>query len=155
MKLYSYKSQYPKELPFRIKLSSGMTRTDPSTFTVEELKNAGYTEAPNKPTADPTQVTEWDTTTVSWLTRDKTEEELANELVIQWSLIRAERDRLIKETTWRYERYARYERLNVTQVDDLNSLDQYVQELADVPQTQTDPYNIVWPILQVGNTNGI
>lgn len=145
--LYSYKAQYPKEIPFRIKLSSGMTRTDPSTFTVEEITDAGYTEAPNKPIPETNQIVEWNSATVDWIVRDKTEEEIANEINAQWSIIRAERDRRIQQVAWRYERYARYERLNTTQIDDINILDQYVQDLADVPQTQTDPFNIVWPEL--------
>jgi hypothetical protein len=145
--LYSYKSQYPKEIPFRIKLSNGMTRTDPSTFTTEEITDAGYTKVSDKPIADATQIVEWNSETVSWNLRDKTQDEIIREQDSQWSIIRAERDRRIQEVAWRYERYARYERLNTTQIDDINILDQYVQDLADVPQTQTDPFNIVWPEL--------
>jgi hypothetical protein len=47
--LYSYKNQYPKPLPFRIVLPDGRTRTDPSTFTEQEILQAGYVLAPNPP----------------------------------------------------------------------------------------------------------
>jgi hypothetical protein len=35
--LYSYQGQEPQELPERIRLSGGRTRTDSSTFTEEEI----------------------------------------------------------------------------------------------------------------------
>ena len=49
MKLYYKDNSLPKELPFRIRLSDGNTRTDPSSFTDEEIADAGYIEAPAKP----------------------------------------------------------------------------------------------------------
>jgi len=48
MKLYYKDNSHPRELPFRITLSNGMTRTDPSSFTEEEIADAGYIEAPAK-----------------------------------------------------------------------------------------------------------
>jgi hypothetical protein len=50
MTLYSFNLQYPKELPFRIVLSDGRTRTHPVSFTAEEIADAGYIAAPEKPT---------------------------------------------------------------------------------------------------------
>lgn len=49
MSLYSLNNQEPTELPFRIKLPDGTTRTDPTTFTQEEIAAAGYVIAPDKP----------------------------------------------------------------------------------------------------------
>lgn len=40
--LYSYNREWPAPLPFRIRLDDGTTRTDPSTFTAEEIKAWGY-----------------------------------------------------------------------------------------------------------------
>jgi hypothetical protein len=40
--LYSYKGEYPKVLPERIVLSNGTFRTDSSTYTEEEIADAGY-----------------------------------------------------------------------------------------------------------------
>lgn len=39
----------PAALPFRIRLESGLTRTDPETFTAEEIESAGYEVAPARP----------------------------------------------------------------------------------------------------------
>lgn len=58
--LYSLNGARPAPLPFRITLASGFTRTDPSTFTPEEITAAGYsgpyTEPPYNPT---TQALDW------------------------------------------------------------------------------------------------
>lgn len=57
--LYSFQGGEPQELPFRI-VVDGNTRTDPSTFTQEELLNAGYVGPFEKPAFDPkTQVLVW------------------------------------------------------------------------------------------------
>jgi len=41
--LYSYNGSRPAPLPFRITLPNGFTRTDPSTFTEDEILAAGFT----------------------------------------------------------------------------------------------------------------
>jgi hypothetical protein len=152
MKLYSHNSQYPKPIPFRIRLSDGTTRTDPSTFTEEEIVDAGYLEAQQKPVATNSQVVQWNSSSTDWEVRDKTEEEVQLELAQQWALVRQQRDQQIQSVAWKYERYSRHERLGLAQVDTLSSLDEYVQALANLPQTQSDPFNIVWPVL--GDFNG-
>jgi Phage tail assembly chaperone protein len=65
----------------------------------------------------------------------------------QWQIVRDKRDALISEIDWRYIRYAREARLNLTPIDDITKLDTYTQALADLPETQTDPFNIIWPTL--------
>ena len=40
--LYSFRQQRPAPLPFRIRLSNGFTRNDPTSFTTEEIIDAGY-----------------------------------------------------------------------------------------------------------------
>lgn len=43
MMLYSFQGSRPAALPFRITLPNGFTRTDPSTFTEDEISAAGFT----------------------------------------------------------------------------------------------------------------
>jgi len=43
MTLYSLHGARPEPLPFRITLPNGFTRTDPSTFTEDEIHAAGFT----------------------------------------------------------------------------------------------------------------
>lgn len=60
MLLYSYQQQWPQELPFRVRLADGGSRTDPETFTPSELTEWGYTGPYEKPPYDPqTQKLEW------------------------------------------------------------------------------------------------
>ena len=65
---------------------------------------------------------------------------------ILWEQIRYSRDIKIAELDWRYNRYNRLARLNVTQIDNLTALDTYSQALADITK-QNDPTNIIWPTL--------
>lgn len=53
MTLYSYRGGYPAPPPFTIVLSNGDCRTNPTTFSIHELDDAGYTPAPTAPTYDP------------------------------------------------------------------------------------------------------
>ena len=47
--LYSLNGSYPQPIGNRIRLSNGTTRTDSSTFTEDELSDAGYQVAPDIP----------------------------------------------------------------------------------------------------------
>lgn len=58
-KLYSFNGEYPRELPFRIRMANGFTRTDPETFTVEEIESAGLIEAPDKPIIQDSEILTW------------------------------------------------------------------------------------------------
>lgn len=148
MTLYTKNGSYPQPIPFRIRLSNGSTRTDPSTFSEAEIADAGFTAVPDMPVPNSVQVIHWDALNLNWIVRDKTLEELQAETAAVWASVRQERDRRINEMTWRYERYARHERLGLTQIDNIQSLDNYIQALANIPQTQEDPYDIVWPVYE-------
>ena len=60
---YSYKRNYPMtwdEIPHRIRLSNGNTKTDKVTFTEEDLKDAGYVFTDIQPNYnDMTHVFNW------------------------------------------------------------------------------------------------
>lgn len=58
--LYTKDGSYPKPIPERIRLSDGSTRTDSSTFTPEEIADAGFTLAPDKPVLTAMQRMYWD-----------------------------------------------------------------------------------------------
>lgn len=59
--LYTKSGSYPAPIPHRIRLSDGMTRTDPAQFTAEDIADAGYTLAPPAPDYDAdTQRLDWD-----------------------------------------------------------------------------------------------
>lgn len=75
--LYSRKGAEPASLPFAITLPNGFTRTDPTSFTPEEIAAAGYVEAPSAPEHNPEthHAPEWDGT--AWVVPPLTGEELA------------------------------------------------------------------------------
>ena len=51
--LYSFRNQRPAPLPQRIRLSNGFTRTEPASFTAEEIADAGYVGPYTDPTHNP------------------------------------------------------------------------------------------------------
>jgi hypothetical protein len=58
--LYSFHGARPIPLPFRITLPNGFTRTDPTTFTEDEIASAGFTGPYTEPAYDPnTEQLEW------------------------------------------------------------------------------------------------
>ncbi len=60
--LYSFNGAAPAPIPFRITLANGFTRTDPSTFTEDEITEAGYVLI-EQPEYDPaTQALNWNGT---------------------------------------------------------------------------------------------
>lgn len=151
--LYSHKNQYPTTLPFRIVLSDGRTRTDPATFTLEEIADAGYVAVNDPPTPLDNQTLQW--TGIDWILIDKPEnlilQEEQNKIFNQWFNIRQHRDQMIRDVEWRYNRYHRQVRLGLPTTDKIEDLDNYIQALADITQ-QPDPFNIVWPPILDANT---
>lgn len=97
MKLYSLNGQYPTQIPFRIKLSDGRTRTDPSSFTDEEIADAGYILVDNPPSTTPDKVIEWKQDTLSWIVRDKNEAEIRAESEMRKASMNEYRDRRVAE----------------------------------------------------------
>ncbi len=58
--LYSFHGNRPAPLPFRITLPDGFTRTDPITFTEDEILAAGFTGPYTEPSYDPaTEQLDW------------------------------------------------------------------------------------------------
>ena len=143
---YSYKNQYPIDrLPERIRLSNGLTRTDSSTFTTDELIDAGYVAVSTSPTYnDRTHKLNWDGS--NWEVVGLTTSEIERNTKEQWSgVIRPEIDIKINAFDWRVKRYHSQVRLGIsTTTDKIADLDSYIQALRDITK-QSDPYNITWP----------
>ena len=65
--LYSLNGATPQALPNRIRLSNGLTKTDVTTFTAEEVTAAGYEGPFNLDEYNPEQyVPKWNSETKSW-----------------------------------------------------------------------------------------
>lgn len=139
--IYSYKGNYPKQLPDRIRLSDGTTKTDQSTFTVEDIADAGYIAVDDKPSCDANvEKVEWNITDVKWDIIPLNEQELAANLSMRWKQAREERDILLNKT----DHLVMIAVENGEPVSD--ELKTYRQTLRDIPQTYNDPKDIVWPM---------
>ena len=80
--LYSYKGQYPQEIPNRIRLANGLTKTDKNTFTAEEISNAGFFLVADKPSVDEkTHKIYWDSYSLNWSITELSEQEKNNLIV--------------------------------------------------------------------------
>lgn len=148
--LYSFNGEYPIDtLPHRIRLSDGSNRTDSSTFTSDELVDAGYVEVPNPPDFNQeTHKLVWSGT--EWQTILLTESEISARYYQRWQEIRETRDAKIKEIEWRIMRYQSETRQGVDveeRSDNIVALDTYIQALRDITTTTTNPLEVVWPTL--------
>jgi len=144
--LYSFNNNYPvSNLPDRITLSNGMTRTDSSTFTESELLDAGWIAVSDPPQYNPqTHKLIW--TGTVWNVSPFTENELIQQKYEKWKEIRKQRDEKIREIEWRITRNLSEQRLGITPTELLGPIDSYIQELRDITK-QPDPFNINWPIV--------
>jgi len=144
--LYSHNQQTPGLLPDRIRLSTGLTKTDKSTFTAQELLDAGYIPADVPPAYNPNQQhLVWDKTT--WKLIDFTAEELAARIELEWKGVRALRNKFILDVEWKISRALSQQRMGLPVTDNIAALDNYIQALRDITN-QSDPYNVIWPTLE-------
>jgi hypothetical protein len=91
--------------------------------------------------------------------KTKTDYELQKEAEIeniriekQWNLVRINRDKLMKDNDWRYSRHQRELRLGLVPTENLEDIDNYMQELANIT-TQEDPFMIFWPNINISEEN--
>lgn len=132
---YSHNGSYPVLLPNRIYLSDGRSRTDKTSFTAEELADAGWVAVSNPPTATYPNKLDWDGT--DWVVRPPN----AIEIAARWADIRNIRNERLKQTDIyllrAYEQGLTPDQVWVT----------YRQALRDIPQNNADPFFITWPSL--------
>lgn len=103
MKLYTKNGSYPEPIPFRIKLSNGLTRTDPSTFTEEEIADAGYIQVSNPPSITSEQVLEWNSLNLEWIVRSVTEQEINKFKQFRLNYITESRDLELNSLTCQWD----------------------------------------------------
>lgn len=117
--LYSYKGAYPYPLP------KDMYNYDINDFVL----------APEKPVIINGQILEWDG--IDWIVRNPNEPELE----IKWQEIRDIRNSLLSKTDVKILKYLE------RKLDVPENLLLYRQQLRDLPQDQSDPFNIIWPVI--------
>ncbi len=133
--LYSLNGSYPTLLPNRIRLSNGFTRTDRSTFTAEEIADAGYVEVDNPPEVIYPNRLEWNG--INWVVRAPDDTEIAN----KWNEIKKECQRILIESDYKViKAFELGIPLAQTWID-------YRQAIRDIYNdvNSIDPWNVVWP----------
>jgi hypothetical protein len=66
---------------------------------------------------------------------------------VQWEVIRSQRAAMIQAVRWRIERNQDELAMGRTPTEDVTPILDYIQKLRDLPDTETDPFNITWPSL--------
>jgi hypothetical protein len=132
-KLYSFQGQEPQILPQEIILSDGKSRTDSSTFTEEEIIDAGFSGPYEKPQFnEDIETLEWNSELKDWVIEPISEE-------FFWEVLRKERDLKLKESDWT-------QLLDSPLSESLrNSWANYRQELRDLPQNTSNPATTILP----------
>ena len=130
--LYSYQGQGPQPLPEKILLSDGRKRTDISSYTNEEIVNAGFTGPYEVPEYDQNyQRVLWNSETLSFVVEDISDEEL-------WDSVRKERNRLLLESDWTMA-------MDTPEDTNFREWEMYRQRLRDIPSFYKHPKDIIWP----------
>jgi hypothetical protein len=142
MTLYSFKGARPTSLPNRIKLSNGFTKTDNTTFTAEDLSDAGWIPVDNPPTVNYPNKLEWNGSTLEWYSRSPNDAETQ----FKWQEIRKECERKLAETDYKV----------IKAVETGIPLDPvyvtYRQALRDLYNNvnNADPWAVEFPLLSFG-----
>jgi hypothetical protein len=133
MSLYSHNGEYPRPLPNRIVLSNGQTRTDKTTFTAEEIADAGWVAVSDRPTAAYPNKVYWNGS--SWVVRPPNQGETDQ----RWLEVRRARDTMLVSS----------DIIILRALEQGNTPDPawvtYRQELRDLPQNTADPFYVTWP----------
>lgn len=132
-KLYSYKRQEPTVLPHRITLSDGRSRTDVTTFTDEEIIDAGFTGPYVKPEYDQNlQEIIWNGESLIWIVNHKV---LPQPQIVEKSdddlfyMLRQKRNFLLSTSDWTQTLDSPLSE------EEINLWKLYRQELRDLPSS--------------------
>jgi len=137
---YTKEGCLPRPLPEILQLSNGDVRSGSSTFTAEEIADAGWTVAPAIPTFNPViQVANWSTENSNYVIENIPQEILDERTEAMWRGIRHERSEILSQSD--YMVIKAYE--TGTTLD--SEWAAYRQALRDLPSTSDDPSSIVWP----------
>lgn len=147
MSLYSYNGEWPQQLPNRIILSNGRTRTDKSSFTSEEIADAGWTAVANPPMVEYPNKLDWDKVNFAWIVRPPN----SVETEAQWRIVRETCVSLLEETD--YKVLKAYEQGISVSVEVVN----YRQGIRDIFNNvnNIDPWNVPWPVRPITVDNPV
>jgi hypothetical protein len=145
--LYSFRGSEPTLLPHRITLSDGSSRTDSTTFTDEELADAGYTGPYVQPNYDlNTQILVWNSDSLTFSVEERIPQIQSLTEEQKYEFMRYERNKRLQSSDWTLL-------LDSPLTDEeKNNWIQYRQNLRDLPANIEDIDNIVWPVSPIEPT---
>ena len=140
--LYSYKGAYPTQLPNRIVLSDGTSRTDKSTFTEQEIVDAGWVAVDNPPEVTYPDRLFWDGTNWSVRPPNNAETNYKRQEIRDWCL------RKLQETDYKVIKAME------SGVTPDPAYITYRQQIRDLYNTvvNLDPWVVVYPKLEFPDT---
>tara|TARA_B100000427_G_C15323047_1_gene513436 strand:+ start:258 stop:728 length:471 start_codon:yes stop_codon:yes gene_type:complete len=147
MAYYTFNDQNPvPKLPRRVRKEDGTTVTDLESLDSAALGELGWKAVPDIP--DPSSLT-WDQIIVwsdgEWKITELDDKAKEIKKGQKWTDFRKQRNEMIKLHSDNIEKYQSEIRRGVTPTVEIAKIDDYIEKLRQIPQTQTDPFNIVWP----------
>ena len=144
MTLYTKSGCLPRHLPEFLYMPNGDLRTDSSTYTEEEIAEAGWSVAPEPPSESDynseVQMISWNSETSLYEIIDIPQSELDLRTEMAWIGLRHERNELLAQSD--YMVIKAYE--TGTTLD--SEWAAYRQALRDLPNNTSDLNDVVWPI---------
>jgi hypothetical protein len=141
---YSFMGNYPitdNLIPDRIRLASGITKTNRDTFTDDDLQESGYiaVEPPPEITDSYRYYLDWNRSSLSWqileYPYDRVKTQVDNRIFSAYTAI-----------NWLLEKHDREERLGIESTTNIDEIKDYVLKIIDIPKQESYPYYIDWPI---------
>lgn len=144
-KLYSHQGQEPQILPHEITLSNGRSRTDNTSFTEEEIVNAGFTGPYEKPEYDvDTQQLVWNSSTLSYSVEDLPDGSPSPERLLE--MLRENRNYLLERSDWTQLSDSPLSSAKVAEWKAFRQLLRDFTETVDLPETYEEFTNLDWPV---------
>lgn len=128
---YNTNTNIVSVLPETVVLPSGLTRTDSTTYTDEELQEWGYVLVSNPPSVQNDETAEFNKDTMQWDIVKRPHE-------AKWEEVRRDQFRRLSETDWYIIRFIE------RQIAVPEEITTYRKNLRDVTD-QENPFFIQWP----------
>lgn len=144
--LYSYQGQEPQILPHEITLSDGRSRTDNTSFTEQEIADAGFTGPYEKPEYNTdTEKLVWNSSTMSYDIEELPDDSPSPEKLLE--MVREVRNYKLTVSDWTQLPDIPLSSAKVLEWKTYRQLLRDYTETADLPETFEEFTNLNWPVV--------
>jgi hypothetical protein len=145
MILYYKEGSIPQELPKRLTLPDGSTRTDPNDFTEEMISLAGWSVVPEKPECNfATHKIIWSLSDNNWIVEELIDTELKTIKENYLATIHQEVDSLLVNAYTLLVKNLKLQINNEPTIDSIEDLEAYIDALKNIESTYNG-IEVVWP----------